>query len=115
ARAHRRVPAAPAGQAGDHRPGPDQPPLRPLAGRRAHQGELRSGVHPPPEPAGGPAHHAQDPPRRPLPPRRLVTGAGAPTGAPLRPFDSPALRPDSPPAPRPWPSVATFSATTTSH
>ena len=69
---HRRVPAAPAGQAGDHGAGPDQPPLRPLAGRRAHQGELRPGVHPPPEPAGGPAHHAQDPPRRPLPPRRLV-------------------------------------------
>ena len=35
---HRRVPAAPAGQAGHHRAGPDQPPLRPLARRRAHQG-----------------------------------------------------------------------------
>ena len=46
--AHRRVPAAPAGQARDHRAGADQPPLRPLARRRAHQGALRPGVHPPP-------------------------------------------------------------------
>ena len=35
--------------------------------------QLRPGVHPPPEPARRPAHHAQDHPRRPPPPRRLVT------------------------------------------
>ena len=70
---HRRVPAAPAGQAGHHRAGPDQPPLRPLDRRRAHQGELRPGVHPPPEPARRPPHHAQDHPRHPPPPRRLVS------------------------------------------
>ena len=69
---HRRVPAAPAGQAGHHRAGPDQPPLRPLARRRAHQGALRPGVHPPPERARRPPHHAQDRPRHPPPPRRLV-------------------------------------------
>ena len=35
-------------QAGHHRAGPDQPPLRPLARGRAHQGALRPGVHPAP-------------------------------------------------------------------
>ena len=34
--------------------------------------QLRPGVHPPPEPGGRPPHHAQDHPRHPLPPRRLV-------------------------------------------
>ena len=80
---HRRVPAAPAGQAGHHRPGADQPPLRPLDRRRAHQGELRPRVHPPPEPARRPAHHAQDHPRHPPPPRRLVSD--------LRPRSAPGL------------------------
>ena len=43
--------------------GPDQPPLRPLDGRRAHQGALRPRVHPAPEPSGGSADHAPAPSR----------------------------------------------------
>ena len=87
---HRRVPAAPAGQAGHHRAGPDQPPLRPLDRRRAHQGELRPRVHPPPEPARRPAHHAQDHPRRPPPPRRVVSGTPGAAAQLLRVSRTPA-------------------------
>ena len=65
-------PAAAAGQAGHHRAGPDQPPLRPQHRGRPHQGDLRSRVHPAPEPARGSPHHGQNRPRHPPAPRRLV-------------------------------------------
>ena len=72
---HRRVSAAPAGQARDHRAGPDQPPLRPLARGRAHQGAATTWSTSAARRARRPAHHAQDRSRHPAPPRRLVSAA----------------------------------------
>ena len=81
-------PAAPAGQARDHRAGADQPSLRPLARGRAHQGALRSRVHPPPVGARRPAHHAEDPPCHPAPPRRLVVTPSYPADCSTLPIST---------------------------